>query len=88
MAMSECDTSRTLQIVSTSALDGWMRQIYQDEHALLVPLLSRLLLMVVDSGQSLVDGCHGDVRGVVDVLAMSVARTEKVREQLMPRSLA
>jgi hypothetical protein len=67
-----------------------MQSKYQDEHALLVSFLARLLLVAIIAGQSLVYGGHGDCdcEDVVVVLSVSVAATEKVGEHLMPRPVA
>jgi hypothetical protein len=61
MAMSEGYTSRTLRDNQHRRIHQ-MRQIYQNEHTLLVSLLSGLLLMVVGFRQGLVYGCHCDIR--------------------------
>jgi hypothetical protein len=87
MAVAESDTSRTLQTVSKSAFVR-VRQKYQDEHALLVSLLSGLFLMVVRAGKGLVYGGHGGNRALWMCLqCLSVAPTKKVRH-LMPSGLA
>jgi hypothetical protein len=86
MAVSERDTSRTLEIVSKSALVG-MRQKYQNEHALLVSLLCGLLLVVVRAGQGLVNGSHGDNWSLWMCLQCR-SRLQKKFNLLMPSMLA
>jgi hypothetical protein len=58
MTMPERDTTRTLQIISMGAFTS-VRQMYQYQHALLIPLLSWLFLMTISPRQCFVYGCHG-----------------------------
>jgi hypothetical protein len=58
-----------------------LQQTHQNEHALLISLLSRLFLVIVGLRQGFVYGCHGEVWGLWMCLR-SLLRLQKKFENI------